>query len=992
VPLKLVTGPANAAKAGAVLGSLRERLAESPVLVVPAFEDVEHSQRELADRGAIFGTRVLRFGALYRLIAERTGSDDRCASPLQRTLIVEEAVRAARLHVLAASAQGAGFARAAERLVVELGRSVRDLTPGRFTNAVRAWTADGPRARYAEELADIYRRYRAGLEAAGVVDRELAARNALAALVRRPGSWGGSPVFVYGFDDFDALQLDTLEELAGATDVTVSLPFEAGREAFRATARMRGHLVEERAAEETRLQAVADHYHPASRVPLHALERGLFQPTTTPVPADGAVRLHSAGGERAEVELCGAEVLALLRDGTPPGEVAVVFRAPDRYGSLIEQVFGAYGVPYSIDRAVRFGHTAVGRGLLALLRCALLEGGADDLLAYLRTPGLLREPALADRLESDVRRAGVRTASEARRVWERTAGRWPLIELDRLARAGGAQPGRWPGEHRTPSAQAKPDTALVAELDERLGELFAAPYRRAAAVLTGAQLDDARAFRAARGALAELTAVAAGGRARSDARRVHDMLDALAVRVGDDPQPDRVQVAAPEAIRARRFEAVFVCGLQEGEFPRPASPEAFLPDVDRRELARASGVALPLREDQLDRERYLFYVCASRAERLLVLSSRYCDEQGDPESASPFVDDARAVLSGLDDDVRLRSLADVTWTPEQAPTAAEWERAIAHRGPRAPVREVGPLAEPAAIAALPVSEAVSAGALEHFAGCPVRWLVEDVLRPDKLEPDPEQMVRGSYAHRVLELTLRGLRQETGQRRVTRANLGHAERLLLAAVRREQAEFRLAPDQTRVRAAVRRLEFDLLRYLRHEAERDGLFEPEHLELRFGLDPDGHPAVELADGMRVRGVIDRIDTWNGYALIRDYKSGQAATYKFADWERENRFQVALYMLVAQRLLDLEPAGGVYVPLGGKERRPRGLVAAELRHALGSDFYENDMRGPEEFEQIGVWAQEAIATVARRMRQGRLESCPDSCLWRGGCSYPSICRIET
>ena len=39
---------------------------------------------------------------------------------------------------------------------------------------------------------------------------------------------------------------------------------------------------------------------------------------------------------------------------------------------------------------------------------------------------------------------------------------------------------------------------------------------------------------------------------------------------------------------------------------------------------------LPLREDQLDRERYLFYVCASRAERLLVLSSRTSDEEGTP--------------------------------------------------------------------------------------------------------------------------------------------------------------------------------------------------------------------------------------------------------------------------------------------------------------------------------------------------------------------------
>ena len=37
MPLKLVTGPANAAKAGEVLGALRARVDEEPLLVVPAF-------------------------------------------------------------------------------------------------------------------------------------------------------------------------------------------------------------------------------------------------------------------------------------------------------------------------------------------------------------------------------------------------------------------------------------------------------------------------------------------------------------------------------------------------------------------------------------------------------------------------------------------------------------------------------------------------------------------------------------------------------------------------------------------------------------------------------------------------------------------------------------------------------------------------------------------------------------------------------------------
>ena len=86
MPLTLVTGPANAAKAGEVLGPLRDRLDEEPVLVVPAFEDVEHSQRELAERGAVFGAQVVRFSRLFAADRPARGLPRRGSRPtLQRS-------------------------------------------------------------------------------------------------------------------------------------------------------------------------------------------------------------------------------------------------------------------------------------------------------------------------------------------------------------------------------------------------------------------------------------------------------------------------------------------------------------------------------------------------------------------------------------------------------------------------------------------------------------------------------------------------------------------------------------------------------------------------------------------------------------------------------------------------------------------------------------------------------------------------------------------
>jgi ATP-dependent helicase/DNAse subunit B len=965
VPLQLVTGPANAAKAGEVLGGLRARLDEDPILVVPSFPDVEHSQRELAERGAVFGARVMRFDWLFGEIALRAGYAGARASAFQRELIAEEAVQGARLDVLAESAAQPGFVRAAARFVAELTRSM--VEPARFTQALRQWAGDGPRRAYADEVAAVYRAYHRGLEAAGLVDPELFAWRSVDALRERREAWGATPLFVYGFDDFTQIEIraiDTIANWCGA-DVTVSLPYERGRLAFKAVAGMHQELIA-LGAEELELPPLDDHYADGSRRPLHQLERHLFEDEApAPVSPGTAVSFHSAGGERAEVELAAARVLELLREGVEPGDIAVVFREPGRYSSLLEQVFGAYGIPYSIERTLPFGHTGLGRGLLALIRAASPGGTAEDLLTYLRTPGLLRVPGFADSLEYEVRRDGAHGVADARERWERD--RWPLDELDRLARA-------------------RDTAAFAAELDARLTRLFAAPYERTATVLSGPQLQEARALSAAQRALGELRAVR--GEQQVNVPRVLRMLEQLEVRVGESAQPDRVQVATPEAIRARRFEVVFACGLQEGEFPRGASPEPFLSDEDRRAIATASGLVLPVREDRLDRERYLFYICASRAERLLVLSSRSSDEEGNPQTESYFVDDVRALFED-GAELRTRSLSEVTWRPEDAPTAAEWDRAHAAAGPRRPVPGPVPLTAEPLLDELSARDAVAARALENFADCPVKWLVEDVLRPAELVPDAEAMVRGSYAHEVLRHTYRRVREETGARRVTHDNLSRAEGILLEELRERSASFQLSPKQTRVRAAARRLEFDLLRFLRSEADSDSCFEPVELEREFGFE-DGEP-VELDGGLRVRGRIDRVDECDGMALVIDYKTGKKVDrYKVASWEPENRFQAALYMLVVEKLLGLRAAGGVYVALGSQDPRPRGMVAAGVEE-LGGRWFETDKLDPSEFRAKLDWALGRIRETDALMREGRLCARPERCDWNGGCKYPSVCRSE-
>ena len=55
VPLNLVLGPANAAKAGEVLGSYALAAQRDALLVVPTAADVAHYGRELASPGVTLG-------------------------------------------------------------------------------------------------------------------------------------------------------------------------------------------------------------------------------------------------------------------------------------------------------------------------------------------------------------------------------------------------------------------------------------------------------------------------------------------------------------------------------------------------------------------------------------------------------------------------------------------------------------------------------------------------------------------------------------------------------------------------------------------------------------------------------------------------------------------------------------------------------------------------------------------------------------------------
>ena len=975
MPILLITAPANAGKARAVLDLVREYHArgERPLLVVPTRADSERFAAELSGAGLLPGARVERFDGLIAEVIRRAGDAPPALGALARERVLAQvAGRSTR-----------GVTRALRAFVAEL--EVERIDATRLRAALQAWAAADPTQRpRAQRLADLYAGYEHALARLGRSDPEQRATYALDVLRRSPARWGAVPVLLYGFDDFTRLQLDTIETLGAVVGarVAVSLTFERGREAFAARARTFQTLAA-LAAEHRELPPRADYYAPPARGALHQLERHLFEPRRARARSAGsAVRLLEGGGERAELELVAEQIRELLRSGMPAREIVLAHRSPGTVAELLGEVFSAQEIPYALERRVRFADTEIGGALLGALRVACeADAGLEQLLKWMRAPGVLPDPDLADELEARARRAGIATAVDALALWDATG--WPAQPLEPLRAL-----------QRSASARGSATGSLESPLESAAREL----ERLAGALSEPVEPVEQHAVQAARRArralheLHELAQLDLGSLtpafAREDTTTLIATLRGLELTVPDPAcaegsDRDAVAVLDPLALRARRVRVLFLCGLQEGVFPAPARAEPLLTEEDRRRLVESSGLlalagGAGAGVDALAAERYLFYVAVSRPEEQLVLSWHSADDDGLARSRSLFVDDVRDLFScdlhGARSRRALGELAQANPGVERAPS------------------EIAPLREERVLADLRERRLWSASALEAWAGCPTRWFVERLLRARDLEPEPEPLARGALAHAALRDVLEGLRRETGSARPRAETLARAHRLLRAALAAREREHPLSVAPERVPGVRRRLQVDLERYLEHAAAQESPLEPAHLELSFGFTEQERslPALDLGEGVQVRGRIDRVDVdpAGGGAVVYDYKSSRAPDA--GRWARERSFQVALYMRAAESLPATQVVGGFYQPLSGRDLRARGALEQDAGFEL--DCVRGDTREHDELQALVEESVAAARESAAQARAGALQARPRTCGFGDrGCMYPTICRCE-
>jgi ATP-dependent helicase/DNAse subunit B len=976
VPLTLLAGPANAGKVSLLLERYLAALADEPFLIVPNRSDVDRVERELLrECGALMAGEIGTFDDLFERLARAGGEHRPIATDAQRALIVRALVTgpSARLNGWARSARFTGFADALTATLGELESGL--VEPGDLTG----------------DLAGLYEGYRAELDRLGLWDRDLQRRAAAERVGGELAAWEGRPVFAYGFEDLTGAQWTLLEALSGRAEVTVSLPYEPGRPAFTSLERTANDLSELAHPRIEELPARPDVRPPA----LAHLERALFSAAGAEGPSiEGSLRFFEAAGRRGTLELVAEELLDLIRGGTRPEEIALVCPRVERYRASLETALGSLGVPYAIEGRIRFDQTDFGRALLSLLRFAWMDGGRGDLYGFLRTPysGLARASVdwVEGRLRGRAVEAGARTEEETMRL--RDGHSLPPLELLRDA-----------------------ETPLSG-----LGDLGRFMLRAAHGLesppVGEESRRDLRAFEALTRLVNELEGwLGIGGSLAPD--EILAVLERAPVRSTGAGEPGRVDVLDLLRARTRRYEVVFVLGLEEGTLPRRGETSPFLDDDTARELdarLRRSRLAKP---DSVERDRYLFYTACTRATQRLYLVREAASDDGAPREPSPFFEDVRGLFG--EDDVRRattrRPLSALTWSIEQAPTDRErlralaalvpvdqeaarslaavngWERQLdrALRAFERPTR----LTHPLVLAELVARTNFGVTELETFADCSSIWFVDRLIGPRTIDQQVDARLRGQVAHSALHKFFAGVPKRLGVEKVGLEQLDDALEFLQQCLCEAMEGVRMELTDLQRRELEQGLLRDLEQFLRDEAVSELQLVPRRFEVSFGSERSPQ---ELQRGLdlgtfTLSGKIDRIDLdpFSARGIVQDYKSGKTA-HSAAQIESELKLQIPLYMLVLRDLVGIEPLGGIYRALSGK-RDARGLLRAEAKEDGVPGFSRNDYLDEEAFWGQVDRAQELARGFVERIRSGDVRhdpkggDCPPWCeLWR-------MCRVR-
>jgi len=287
-----------------------------------------------------------------------------------------------------------------------------------------------------------------------------------------------------------------------------------------------------------------------------------------------------------------------------------------------------------------------------------------------------------------------------------------------------------------------------------------------------------------------------------------------------------------------------------------------------------------------------------------------------------------------------------------------------------PVKKVSVETRDESRVALP-PRSLSATQLETFARCPSQYLFSSRLRlqrkdlPDRTYP----LIFGKAVHRALENFLK-----EGKQDLNAYFEAAVKEMAPGTTDQDPLWWMLTENFTQVARRFTSVEARLREML-------GPLTPAGFEKEFELE---------IDGLRIKGVIDRLDNQGPGVLLLDYKTGNV-DFTPNHMANGEHFQALLYLLAAEKIFQKPCLGLIFYDLKKGEVK-RGVlfsdrVPPEYRDAAKNFMTRGHILTRAKYEELRDQGLEHLRRVASSIREGNFAATPsaDAC---GFCDFAAHC----
>lgn len=509
--------------------------------------------------------------------------------------------------------------------------------------------------------------------------------------------------------------------------------------------------------------------------------------------------------------------------------------------------------------------------------------------------------------------------------------------------------------------------------------------------------------------------------------------------VGNIPQMlDEVTFGSADRIKPSRPKIAFIIGANQGVFPANVSQNGVFATGERQILAQNGLDILDNETTKIIDEDYLVYtsLCCP-TEKLFVTYSRF-DSTGGMLEPSTIVRRIKGLFDNIKEIQIPQKSLEISDLPETEETAisrmfATYNNDLsASKTLEAAIvdKEINPetykksadkcdikIDSDVARRLYGNTIKISATNFDTYHKCLFGFFCKYGLRARKLEPaELSNLQRGTVAHNVLQMLIETYGKDMAE--LSREKICSEVDRFIKEYLQSIGGFKTV-ETARMRFLIGRISASIKEVAVHIAKEfaQSKFEPKYCELKIGGDEIPKAVIPFSDDSRLllNGSVDRVDTWNGYLRVVDYKTG-TKLFKLPDILVGQNMQMLIYLYAIIRsgstdFNSLTPAGVLYMPASRKKNGEaltmNGIITEnqDVISAMDSDgngefipkndaYHKNTFISGECFQRIFNYIEKKLVEMGQELHSGVCGAKPtdstsgNACEY---CNYKSVCCIE-